>query len=269
MSGLGAGLCGHKQSFSTSVRCGNWIEDAAGKHLAGQSATRYAAAKMGTSTAHDTWVNPGPSDVKVAFAPRPVDTIDGHYVMAHGTNIYDRAPNADMYLTLCVGRRRPRSRWPAGPPAAAARRRPPPLPPRASPPHSTHARAPLPNATPRSAQAASRGLKPVELLNPHHRAEVPMRTDLIRARALAREAGVTAGDPTLCGTRSTLPRVATTVAVGGAAQLAPPRAPPAAAIGARALAASASLGNMEGAGGGPAFARNGGFTRTWKVAPRA
>ena len=96
-----------------------------------------------------------------------------------------------------------------------------------------------------------------------------MRTDLIRARALAREAGVTAGDPSLCGTRSSVPRVVTTVAVGGAAQLAPPRAAAAASLGARALAASASLGNMAGAGGGPAFARDGSFTRTWKVAPRA
>ena len=122
MAGLGSGLCGHKQSFTTSVRCGNWIEDAAGKHLASQSATRYAAAKMGTSVARDTWINPGPSDVKVAFAPRPVDTIEGHYVMAHGTNIYDRAPNADMYLTLCVaaGRRR---RLPAAPRGAARRAR--------------------------------------------------------------------------------------------------------------------------------------------------
>lgn len=110
----------------------------------------------------------------------------------------------------------------------------------------------------------------MELLNPHHRAEVPMRTDLIRARALAREAGVTAGDPSLCGARSSVPRVVTTVVVGGAAELAPPRAPAPGTIGARALAASAELGNMtSGTGAGPAFARNGTFTRTWKVAPRA
>jgi hypothetical protein len=110
----------------------------------------------------------------------------------------------------------------------------------------------------------------VELLNPHHRADVPMRTDLIRARALAREAGITAGDPSLCGTRSNLPRVATTVAVGGAAALAPPRLAPAASIGARALAASASLGNMTGAAAGePYFARDASFSKQWKVPPRA
>jgi hypothetical protein len=266
MSGLGSGLCGHKQSYCTSVRTGNWIEDAAGKRLAASSAQRYAAAPFGTSVAHDTWVNPGPSDVKVAFAPRPVDTIDGHYVMAHGTNIFDRAPDADMYLTLCVGQG-------PGEGGASCSTKPPPL--LAAPSLTTTRRhapppPPLPFTIPSSAQAATRGLKPVALLNPHYRADVPMRTDLIRARALAREAGVTAGDPTLCGTRSNVPRVLTTVSVVGAAQLPPPRPAAAAAIGARALAASAALGNMGGVSGAPQFARDNSFSKTWgKVKPRA
>lgn len=34
MSSSGFGICGHRNSFSTGVRCGNWIEDTFGKDLA-------------------------------------------------------------------------------------------------------------------------------------------------------------------------------------------------------------------------------------------
>ena len=36
MSGGGFGICGHKNQFSTGVRCGNWVEDTVGGVLAKQ-----------------------------------------------------------------------------------------------------------------------------------------------------------------------------------------------------------------------------------------
>lgn len=44
MSGTGFGIAGHKNSYSTSVRCGNWVEDSIGHELAqhrGEPAMEY------------------------------------------------------------------------------------------------------------------------------------------------------------------------------------------------------------------------------------
>jgi hypothetical protein len=49
MSSQGFGICGHRNSFSTGVRCGNWIEDTFGADLAQKHRAKgtfsYAATK--------------------------------------------------------------------------------------------------------------------------------------------------------------------------------------------------------------------------------
>ena len=98
-----------------------------------------------------------------------------------------------------------------------------------------------------------------------------MRTDLIRARALARAAGEGAGDPSICAVRSTVPRVGTTVRGGGGAApaLGEPRQAQHAPRGGRALAASAALQAMAPRSDGQNQMRDSSFTKTWKVKPRA
>ena len=92
-----------KNSYNTSVRCGNWFEDSWGaRHAAGINA-RHAAAVMEVPSHARDYQAPGRSDVKVAAAPAPIDAIDGHLVMAHGTNIFERVPETGHYMSLNAG----------------------------------------------------------------------------------------------------------------------------------------------------------------------
>lgn len=95
-------IAGHRNSFSTSVKCGNWMEDQCGVRLAHALPSHLNSSKMETTQYHDTFPSRSYAAPKVAFAPRPIDTLDGHLVMAHGTNIIDRTIKGDHYLSMCV-----------------------------------------------------------------------------------------------------------------------------------------------------------------------
>ena len=96
-------IAGHKNSFSTQVRCGNWQEDCAGARHASALPARHASAAFESTKYSRDYLPPGVGGPKVAFAPAPIDQLDGHLVMAHGTDIISRGASADMYLSLCVG----------------------------------------------------------------------------------------------------------------------------------------------------------------------
>ena len=60
MSGGGFGICGHKNQFSTGVRCGNWVEDTVGgvlakRHLA-EGPAGYKGAMSETQQHYDVTV---------------------------------------------------------------------------------------------------------------------------------------------------------------------------------------------------------------------
>ena len=95
-------IAGHKNSFCTSVRCGNWLEDNWGQRHATSMPSRHSAAAFESTKYSRDYTNPGVGGPKVAFAPKPIDQLDGHLVMAHGTNIIKRDAHADMYLSMCV-----------------------------------------------------------------------------------------------------------------------------------------------------------------------
>ena len=95
-------IAGHKNSYCTQVRCGNWLEDNWGQRHASSMPSRHAAAAFASTKYSRDFVDPGVGGPKVAFAPAPIDQLDGHLVMAHGTNIINRDPNAGMYMSLCV-----------------------------------------------------------------------------------------------------------------------------------------------------------------------
>ena len=64
--------------------------------------SRHSAAAFESTKYSRDYAAPGVGGPKVAFAPAPIDQLDGHLVMAHGTNIINRDPNAGMYMSLCV-----------------------------------------------------------------------------------------------------------------------------------------------------------------------
>ena len=68
--------------------------------------SRHSAAAFESTKYSRDYTNPGVGGPKVAFAPKPIDQLDGHLVMAHGTNIIKRDAHADMYLSMCVHARR-------------------------------------------------------------------------------------------------------------------------------------------------------------------
>jgi hypothetical protein len=88
-----------KNSYNSGILCSNWIEDRAGARLAKTKPGDYAAAKFFTTHAHDSWQDFGPAKT-AGPAPAPLDRLDGHLVMAHGTNICNRVPPGDHYLTV-------------------------------------------------------------------------------------------------------------------------------------------------------------------------
>ena len=120
----------------------------------------------------------------------------------------------------------------------------------------------------------NRALKPQALLDVHAEHKVEMRTDLIRQKAAMRAAGVEPWDPTILQMRSSVPAIASTVTkssagaievgrvAGGSERSVPMSATclgTAAAF--RAIEAPPSDTNK--------FARNGSFSSTWRVKPRA
>ncbi|CAM9440343.1 unnamed protein product, partial [Choristocarpus tenellus] len=58
MSCTGFGICGHKNSYSNSTKCGNWVEDRIGKATAAylQNAERP---NLGSTVVRDDFVHPG------------------------------------------------------------------------------------------------------------------------------------------------------------------------------------------------------------------
>ena len=63
MSGTGFGVAGHKNAYSTSVRCGNWVEDVIGHDL---SETRHEAATEYISEARRSYMDPRLMEDKAA-----------------------------------------------------------------------------------------------------------------------------------------------------------------------------------------------------------
>ena len=86
-----------KNSYVVGVRNGNWNEDYRGMQLG--KALLTANPKMETTEYRTQYFNRGPGD-SIGPAPRGLDQLDGHLVMAHGTNIIDRKPAPVHYLTL-------------------------------------------------------------------------------------------------------------------------------------------------------------------------
>ena len=67
------------------------------------AAARHAAAAWAVPTHARDYGPPGRSDVKVAAAPMPIDALDGHLVMAHGTNLTDRGVETGHYMSVNAG----------------------------------------------------------------------------------------------------------------------------------------------------------------------
>jgi hypothetical protein len=96
----GAGIAGAKNSFSTSVKVGNWVEDNWGRRHAESIASRHAHAQWESSAYASNFTAPVGAHFKLASAPAPVDALDGHLVMAHGTNIIEREPEAGHFMSM-------------------------------------------------------------------------------------------------------------------------------------------------------------------------
>ena len=88
-----------KGSYNTSVRTGNWVEDVWGKRLA----DRPFSLRTGESESSSRFVAPPLGGFELASAPRPLDSLDGHLVMAHGTRILQREPDAEVYMSMAAG----------------------------------------------------------------------------------------------------------------------------------------------------------------------
>lgn len=102
MSG-GGGLAGHRNSFSTATRCGNWLEDSYGARQAASIPARHHAALWEVPTHARDYPPPVGPPVTVAPPPNPIDALDGHLVMAHGTDILARAPESGHYMSIANG----------------------------------------------------------------------------------------------------------------------------------------------------------------------
>lgn len=99
----GGGLAGHRNSYSTAVRCGNWLEDSFGARQAASIPARHAAAAWAVPSHARDFRAPAGAPVKVAAAPNPLDALDGHLVMAHGTDILERVPETGHYMSIAAG----------------------------------------------------------------------------------------------------------------------------------------------------------------------
>lgn len=97
-----SGIAGAKNSYCTSVKVGNWVEDNAGARLASSLASRHASARLETTDYRSNFTAPPPgAGAKPASAPQPLDQLDGHLVMAHGTDIvHSRHPGAGHFVSV-------------------------------------------------------------------------------------------------------------------------------------------------------------------------
>lgn len=86
-----------KNSYVVGVRNGNWNEDMRGMALG--TALLHANPTMETTEYRTQYFNRGEAD-SMGPAPRGLDQLDGHLVMAHGTNIINRKMTPSHYLTL-------------------------------------------------------------------------------------------------------------------------------------------------------------------------
>lgn len=101
---MGSGVCGARNSYSTHVKVGNWSEDRAGLMLAAAAPARHAAAEFEVSTTAAAYTAPpAGSGARTAFAPRPLDQLDGALMMSHGTDITNRAPGAGHFVSFAHG----------------------------------------------------------------------------------------------------------------------------------------------------------------------
>ena len=90
MSSSGFGICGHRNSFSTGVRCGNWIEDTFGKDLAAKHRTK------GTFSYSNTQ-----SEAQAHFSEN-FSTVDRSTLVA-GSQYDQRAKLTGLPLQLLMG----------------------------------------------------------------------------------------------------------------------------------------------------------------------
>src|SRR5690554_3290235 len=104
MSGTGFGIAGHKNSYSTSVRCGNWVEDSVGHSL---MHSRSEQAMDYTTEARRNFIDPKlmeedplASRVKIpSLAEITVKSREGlswNVMFSHG----DEQETADKYRTV-------------------------------------------------------------------------------------------------------------------------------------------------------------------------
>ena len=137
------------------------------------------------------------------------------------------------------------------------------------PPPHTHAPPPCFCA---SANGVNRALKPQALLDVHAEHKVEMRTDLIRQKAAMRAAGVEPWDPTVLQMRSSVPAIASTVTKSSAGAIDVGRVATGSSMpmSATCLGTAAAFRAIEAPPSDTnKFARNGSFSSTWRVKPRA
>lgn len=92
---------GARNVYSGGVRIGNWFEDSKGAELASRIFTA-ASPKCGTSEYRATMSVVHPVCAAGA-APKPIDTLDGHLLVAHGASVSEIAARRDpatRFLTM-------------------------------------------------------------------------------------------------------------------------------------------------------------------------
>jgi len=246
-------IAGHKNSFSTSVKCGNWAEDQAGVIL-GQHLASHAPSMSNVTQYRSTFTAGRTYDApKIAYGPRPIDTLDGHLVMAHGTNIIDRTIAGDHYLSLFVKRSNPHKYFFFSSLKVSLIFLPPYLP------------------TINSNRGTAQSIKPQTLVDVTRSTAVNHRTDLIRKKAACRAAGFEPWDPSVFQMKNCVPTVAKTIdsVDSGAVDLGRTSMNRFVTISGTTLGSSAAMREIQPqvASTGPVFTRNSSFSSTFKLPP--
>lgn len=97
MSG-GFGVAGHKNAFSTGVRCGNWVEDTFGQELAQQQSDRPGE-YVSEAKAHFSRRNADVSRAEIAAVHPSRDGLPRHLLFGHG-ELHAEETDPGKYVTM-------------------------------------------------------------------------------------------------------------------------------------------------------------------------
>lgn len=96
-----AGVAGAKNTYSAGVQIGNWVEDAWGKRHSQRM--NGGAPPTGTTEHRSRYEVPPPgSGATAPLTTKAIDALDGHLMLAHGTNIVNRNVANNHYVTSYV-----------------------------------------------------------------------------------------------------------------------------------------------------------------------